>query len=130
MLVKSWSSATLTSEAEYNALVRGAAELLALKAVLDELGWELPIDIKIDSAAAKSTGGWLGLGWQRHIEVKPSWVQEAVRQRRLRISRFEEPQLSKRTAGTQTSQHENRNVDHRVDDLQPWNLKSLQKTGP
>ena len=44
MLVRSWSSteatvATSSGEAEYNALVRGAAEALGLKAVLDELGW-------------------------------------------------------------------------------------------
>ena len=59
MLVKSWSSTQATvgtskGEAEYNALVRGAAEALGLKAVLDELCRRMPIDIMIESAAAKS----------------------------------------------------------------------------
>ena len=38
---------------EYNALVRRAAQALGLKAVVDALGQEMPIDIKIDLAAAK-----------------------------------------------------------------------------
>ena len=74
MLVKSWSStqatvATSSGEAEHDALVRGAAEALGSKAMLDELGWVMPIDIMIDSAAAKSMLCHLGLGKQRHIEV-------------------------------------------------------------
>ena len=57
MLVKSWSSsqaivATSSGDAEYIALVRGAAEPSGLKAVLDELGWDTPIHIMIDLAAA------------------------------------------------------------------------------
>ena len=77
--VKSWSS-TQATEVEQKALVRGAAEALGLKAVLDELGWEMPIDIMIDSAAAKSMGCPLGLGKQRLL-----WVQEAVRRHRFSI---------------------------------------------
>ena len=47
ILVKSCSSiqaivAISSGEAEYNALVRGIAEAFGLKAVLDELGWEMP----------------------------------------------------------------------------------------
>ena len=61
MLVKSWSSTQATvaassGDAKFHALVRGATEALGLKAVLDKL------DNKIDSAAAKSMGCWLGLG--------------------------------------------------------------------
>ena len=48
--------ATSSGEAEYNALVRGAAVALGLTAALGELGWEIPIDIMIDSAAAKVNG--------------------------------------------------------------------------
>ena len=80
--MKSWSStqstvATSSGEADYNALVRRAAEAWGLKAVLDELGWEIP-DIMIDSAAAKSIVFRLGLGKQRHIEVKLLWAQETL----------------------------------------------------
>ena len=44
MLVKSWSStqasgATSSGEAECNGTVREAAEVLGLKAVIDDLGW-------------------------------------------------------------------------------------------
>ena len=45
----------------------------------------LPIDIKIDSAASKLMGCWLGLGKQRYIEVMLLWVLESVRRTRLRI---------------------------------------------
>ena len=58
---------TSSGENECNALVRGAAEALGLKAVLDELGWEMPIDIKIDSVAVISMGCPLGLGKQGHV---------------------------------------------------------------
>ena len=67
--MKSWSLtqatvATSSGEAEFNALVRGAAEALGVKAGLDELGWEMPIDIMTDSAAAKSMRG-AGWDWER-----------------------------------------------------------------
>ena len=81
----SWSSteaavATLSGEAECKALVRGAAEALCLKAVVDELGWEMPIDIMIDSEAATSVGCWLGLGKQRHTRGEAVvWVQDSAK---------------------------------------------------
>ena len=66
--VTSWHStqanvSTSGGEVEYNALVRGAAEALVLKAVLEELSWELSMDIMIDSAAAKINGG-AGWDWE------------------------------------------------------------------
>ena len=72
--MKWWSStqdtvATSSGEAEQNALVRGATEALGSKSVLDELGWEVPIDIKIDSAAAESMGCQQGLGKQHRGEA-------------------------------------------------------------
>ena len=65
--MKSWSStqaivATWSGEVEHKALAWRAAEALGLKAVLDELGWEMPIEIMIDSAAAQSMGCPVGLG--------------------------------------------------------------------
>ena len=72
--MKWWSSsqdtvATSSGEAEQNALVRGAAEALGSKSVLDELGWEVPIDINIDSAAAEFMGCQQGLGKQHRGEA-------------------------------------------------------------
>ena len=62
---------------DFERCVRGGAEALGLKAV-DQLGWEMPIDIMIDSAVVKSMERRLGLGKHRHIEVKLLWVQAVV----------------------------------------------------
>ncbi len=92
MVVKSWSTtqstvATSSGEAEYYAMVRGAAEGLGLAAVMSELGWKMPVEIRVDSSAAKAVASRAGLGRTRHIEVRFLWVQEAVRRHRITIKK-------------------------------------------
>ncbi len=92
VVVKSWSTtqstvATSSGEAEYYAMVRGAAEGLGLAAVMSELGWKMPVEIRVDSSAAKAVASRAGLGRTRHIEVRFLWVQEAVRRHRITIKK-------------------------------------------
>ena len=88
--LKTWSrtqkSISLSSgEAEYNALVGGAAEALGLQSVSHELGWDLEIRLWSDAKAARGMAARRGLGKTRHVEVKMLWLQQAVRQKRLTI---------------------------------------------
>ncbi len=84
MVVRSWSTtqatiATSSGEAEYYALVRGSAESLGLQSTLRDIGYEMKVEVRVDSSAAKAIASRLGLGRTRHLEVRFLWVQEAVR---------------------------------------------------
>ena len=88
-LLKSWSStqgtvAMSSGEAEYYAMVKAAAEALAIQALAKDLGYSMKIRLWVDSTAAKAIVSRIGLGKIRHMEVKYVWAQEAHK-----IGRFE-----------------------------------------
>ena len=88
--VKHWSSTQATialsvGEAEYYALVKAAAEGLALQALAQDLGYELRLRIWVDSSVAKAIVTRLGLGKVRHMEVKFLWAQEAYRRKLFEV---------------------------------------------
>ena len=68
-------------EAEYYALVKAAAEGLAMVALGRDLGYEFNLRIWVDSTTAKAIVTRLGLGKVRHMEVKFLWAQEALRRK-------------------------------------------------
>ena len=93
-LLKSWSTtqpttAMSSAEAEYYAMVEGAARTLGLQSMLREVGVEVNIVLQTDSAAAKSYASQRGLGRMRHIEVKDLWLQEATCRGRLKLRKVE-----------------------------------------
>ena len=92
-LVKSWSSTQATTaqssgEAEFYAVVRAAAEGLGIKAIMEDMGYEVEVRVHVDSSSAKSMASRTGLGKVRHMEVKFLWVQEAVRTRRVQLKKI------------------------------------------
>ena len=92
--VKSWSnrqgSVSLSSgEAEYYASVKTASELLGLRTLAEDLGWRFDIWMWVDSTAAKSIASRLGNGKLRHLDVRFLWLQEATRDRSLRVKKIE-----------------------------------------
>ncbi len=79
-VVKTWAStqgsvAMSSGEAEYYALIKGAAEGLGLQAVMADLGWEVKVKVWSDSSAAGGMAARRGLGKNRHMEVKFLWLQ-------------------------------------------------------
>ena len=83
-VVKSWSktqgSVSLSvGEAEYYAVVKGAAEALGLRSLMADLGTVATIKIISDSTAAKGIACRRGLGKLKHMEVRYLWVQDCVR---------------------------------------------------
>ena len=88
--LKSWSSTQATvamssGEAEYYALVKGAAEGLGMQALMKDLGWKAKVRISVDASAAKSVASRVGIGKIRHLDVKFLWIQEAVRAGKITI---------------------------------------------
>ena len=77
---ESWSStqpsiALSSGEAEYNALVKAAAEGIGLQSILRDLGFETSVEVYTDSSATKSIASRIGVGKVRHIHTKLLWIQ-------------------------------------------------------
>ena len=88
--LKSWSSTQATvamssGEAEYYALVKGAAEGLGMQALMKDLGWKAKVRVSVDASAAKSVASRVGIGKIRHLDVKFLWIQDAVRAGKITI---------------------------------------------
>ena len=95
--IKTWSStqsspALSSCEAEYHALVDGAARVLGMQAAGRELGIvaeEVVVEAATDSKAAKSYASRRGAGKIRHIEVRQLWLQQAVAEGRFKLIRVD-----------------------------------------
>ena len=88
--VKHWSStqkarALSSGEAEYYATVTGCAEGLGMQSLVEDLGWTAEIWLWTDSSAAKAIGNRRGLGKLRHVELKWRWVQDIVKEGRVKL---------------------------------------------
>ena len=66
-------------EAEYYAIVKGAAMGIAIRALLADYGIEMEVVIESDSTTAGSMCARLGVGHRtKHIQTRFLWVQERV----------------------------------------------------
>ena len=88
--VKHWSRtqkarALSSGEAEYYAMVTGCAEGLGMQSLAEELGWKAEVRIWTDSSAAKAVANRRGLGKLRHVELKWLWMQDVVKDRRVKL---------------------------------------------
>ena len=92
-VLKSWSStqgsiAMCSGEAEYYAMVKAAAEGLAIQALALDLGYDLKLRLWVEATCAKAIASRMGLGKVRHMEVKYLWAQEAYKKQRFAISKI------------------------------------------
>ena len=92
MAIKHWSSTQSTQalsvgEAEYTALVKAATEALGMQALPRDIGWELRIEIFVDSTTAKSIANRSGVGKVRRLETNILWVQEALKNKRVALKK-------------------------------------------
>ena len=69
--------------------MKTASELLGLRTLAEDLGWRFDIWMWVDSTAAKSIASRLGNGKFRHLGVRFLWLQEATRDRSLRVKKIE-----------------------------------------
>ena len=82
--IKAWSSnqavfALSSGEAELNAALKGAAELLGLRELLLEMGVQLKLALYGDSTACRGTLMREGAGKVKHLQVRQLWLQQYVR---------------------------------------------------
>jgi len=52
-----------------------------------DMGWDAKIRLLVDSSAAKSIASRTGLGKLRHLGIKFLWLQEAVRRKKVVLSK-------------------------------------------
>ncbi len=89
-LIKAWSStqpsiSLSSAEAEFYGLVKAAGMGLGYRALLRDLGYELPVVVFTDSSAAMGICNRQGLGKLRHLDTHSLWVQQAVRTGRISV---------------------------------------------
>ena len=83
-VAKTWSSTQgsvplSSAEAEFYALVKGAAEAIAMRSLMADLGIAGRILLRVDSNSAKAIASRRGVGKVKHMETRFLWVQEKVR---------------------------------------------------
>ena len=77
-----------SAEAELYSSVCGLTRMLRLKNVLREMrgsSWGEPLEHAVDASACKSTLLRHGPGGVKHLETKNLWVQEAIRERGIKV---------------------------------------------
>ena len=88
--IKTWSTSqsvvSLSSgEAEYYGMVRGAAQAIGIRSMLEDIGIKKTIVVKTDVSAAKGIASRKGMGRARHIEVNQLWMQDKVASREIKV---------------------------------------------
>ena len=93
--MKTWSTtqsvvALSSGEAEYYGLVKGGAQGIGIKAMLEDLA--VPVDVTVtvrsDASAAVGIAHRSGVGRVRHIEVAQLWLQRKVRDKVVKIDKI------------------------------------------
>ena len=92
-VVKHWSRtqatrALSTAEAEYYAVVTGAAEGLGMQSMMADLGVTTQVRVWTDSNAAKALASRRGLGKTPHVELRYLWLQEMTKSGRVKMRRI------------------------------------------
>ena len=90
--IKHWSSTqssiSLSSgEAEFAGVIRGAGQGLGYQALLKDVGVHFPLRVWIDSSAAIGICSRQGLGKLRHLGTHTVCIQQAVRTKRVDLSK-------------------------------------------
>ena len=82
-VLKTWSTtqaviAISSGEAEFYAMVKGGSIGLGMKAIFEDMGENVGIEMKTDASAAKAIASRKGLGKVRHMAVHLLWLQERI----------------------------------------------------
>ena len=67
----------------------GCADGLGIKAVAEDMGFEVEVTMWTDSTAGKSVASRRGLGKMRHVELRYLWVQDVVKEGALKVRKVE-----------------------------------------
>ena len=89
-LVGSWVAsdqvrALSSGEAELYGILDGSARGILTKHMYEEMGRNINIDVETDSTAAIGMCSRTGVGKTRHIQVRWLWIQDAIRDKVVRL---------------------------------------------
>ena len=92
-VVKHWSRtqatrALSTAEAEYYAVVTGAAKGLGMQSMVANLGVTTQVRVWTDSNAAKAIASRRGLGETRHVDLRYLLLQDMTKSGRVKMRRI------------------------------------------
>ena len=92
-VVKHWSRtqamrALSTAEAEYCAVVTGAAEGLGMQSMMADLGVTTHVRVWTDSNVAEAIASRRVLGKTRHVELRYLWLQDVTKLGRVKMRRI------------------------------------------
>ena len=76
-----------SAESELYALVSAASEGLGMRSMAKDFGLSLEPCLQVDASAAIGITQRKGLGKVRHLDTQALWIQDAVRQRRVRLEK-------------------------------------------
>ena len=90
--VKTWSTRQSTvalsvGEAEYHAVVKAAAEGIAVQSIAGDLGWRMSLELSLDSSTAQAIASRNGIGKVRHMEVRFLWLQDLVGRKAVKLNK-------------------------------------------
>ena len=57
-------------EAEFCSAVKAAAELIGIKSMMRDMGWDADIKLHVDATVAQAMANRQGIGKIRHLEVR------------------------------------------------------------
>ena len=88
--VRGWSTnqaviALSSGEAEYDAALKGASQVLGFQSMLKDIGLHTKVTLFNDSSATRGIIHRAGLGKLRHLETGYLWLQAAVAKKRLQV---------------------------------------------
>ena len=87
-LSKTQANVALSSgEAELYAMVTGASEGLGARAMAADFGLDVSPHLFVDASAAIGIAQRKGLGKIRHLDTQSLWIQDALRERRVDLSK-------------------------------------------
>ena len=93
-LLNNWNTtqnveALSSGEAEYYGLVKGGAQSIGFKKMMEELGVKIGVKLKTDASAAKGIATRRGMGKVRHIEVSQLWFQDKVAKGEIKVEKID-----------------------------------------
>ena len=75
-------------EAELNAALKAASELIGMRTLMEELGRPLNLMLRGDSSACKGVLLREGLGKLKHLHVKQLWLQQEVGEGKIEFDKI------------------------------------------
>ena len=93
-LLTHWSStqtnvALSSGEAELNAIVKGAAEMMGMRNMTKSCGEKNHLKLKTDSSAASGMVHRRGCGKMKHLEAKQLWIQDTVMNKEIKVDKIQ-----------------------------------------